>query len=76
MQEKIVLISNLLSNRLDNLVNSFNKKVIINYCQNKNVTSFWLLVTRRNDVVYYCKLEKQIEFVKKTYLMSVFSIKK
>lgn len=46
------------SNRLDNLLNSFDKKNIISCCQNRDVTSLRLSVTRWNSVVSHTKIDK------------------
>lgn len=46
------------SNRLDDLVNSFNKEDVIYHRQIKNATSPQLLGIRRNRVADYSKIEK------------------
>lgn len=59
LQKKVVPLSNMFSNRLDDFVNSFNKKDIICCHQIKNATSFQLSDTRRNKVIDHFKIEKR-----------------
>lgn len=58
MQEEIVPLSNAFSNRIDNLVNTSNKKNVISRCQTKNATSPQLLGIERNKVANYSDLKK------------------
>ena len=53
------------SNRLNNLVNSSNKKDVISYCQNKNTKNPQLLAIKKDRVAKHSKLEKQIDNAKR-----------
>lgn len=59
LQEKVVQLSNLFGSRLNDLVNSFDKKDIISYCQRTNATSPWLPTTGRNGVAGQFELRKK-----------------
>lgn len=53
-----MLISNILSNRIDNFVNSFDEEDIISHRQTKNATRSQQPSTRRNKIVVYSKREE------------------
>lgn len=55
-----MLLFNIFNNRFNDIVNSSNKKDIIN-CLKKNTTSFQLPITKRNKVFNYSKIEKKRE---------------
>ena len=66
-------LSNLFSNKLDDLINSSNKKDIINRRQNKNAINSQLLAIGRNKVINHSESKKQIEGIKKdTFDISFF----
>lgn len=67
-------LSNVISNRLHNLVNSINKEDVICDCQTKNATNLWLLGTRRNRVAGPFETEKRAS--KKNNVTGYFEIKK
>lgn len=58
-----MLLSNILKNRLDDLVDSPNKDDIINRRQSRNATRPQLLAIERNRVANYFELEEQIKDV-------------
>ena len=60
-QEEVVLLFNAFSNRLDDFVNTSNKKDVINHYQTRNATSPQLLGTRRNRVVSHFEKRKKME---------------
>lgn len=48
---------NLLSNRLDDFLNTSNEENVINHCQTKNATSLQLLNIGKNRVAGYSEIE-------------------
>lgn len=67
-------LSNMLSNRLDNLIDSSNKEDIISCCQNRNTTSPELLAIRRNKITDHFEIKEKA--TKKNRVISYFEIKK
>ena len=65
MQEEVVSLSNIFSNRFDDLVNSSNKEDVISRCQNRNLTSPQLPAIRKDRVATHSELEERIEGAKK-----------
>lgn len=59
LQEEFVLLSNIFSNRLDDLVNSFDNNNVISHHQRKNATSSQLLVIGKNRVTSHSGIEKK-----------------
>ena len=55
----MVLLSNIFSNRFDDLLNISDKKDVISRHQTRNSTRFQLLNTRRNKVAGHSKIEKE-----------------
>lgn len=53
-------LSNIFSDKLDNLVNSSGDENIISRCRKKNATSPRLLVTGRNGVASYSEIEEGV----------------
>lgn len=51
--------SNVLSNKLDDFVNTFDKEDIINCYQTRNATSPWLLNTERNRIADHSKIKEK-----------------
>ena len=75
MQKKIMQLSNKFRNRLNDLVNIFDKKNIISCYHNRNTTiSFYLLVIVRNNIADLTKVEKRA--LKKNRVASHFKIEK
>ena len=64
LQEEIVPLSNIFNNRLDDLIDSSNKKDIISYYQNRNATNSQLPATGKDRVTSYFELEERIEGVR------------
>ena len=65
LQEEVVLLSNIFSNKLDNLVDSSDKEDIISRRQNKNVTSHQLPAIGKDRVAGDSESEERIEGTKK-----------
>lgn len=59
LQEKIMLISNIFSNRLNNFSNSFKKKYVIRPYPNRTAINLWLLAIRRIRVIGYSNIEEE-----------------
>ena len=57
--KKVVLLSNMFSNRSNHLVDTFNKKDVNSYYQTRNAISLQLLITERNAVANYFEIEKE-----------------
>lgn len=74
LQEKVVPLFNVFTNRLDNFINTSNKKNVISHCQTRNVTSLWLPGTRRNKLAGYSEIEKGA--LRKNRVTSHFKIEK
>lgn len=55
----------MLSNRFDDLVDSYDEKDIISHCQNQNIMSSQLLAIEKNRVAGHFELKKQIEDAKR-----------
>lgn len=53
-----MLLSNIFSNRLIDLVSGFNKEDIISQCQIRNITSLGLFVTGRNSGTGFTKIDE------------------
>lgn len=51
-------LSNIFSNRVNHLVDSFNDKDVINCHQSKNATSLQLSATRKNRVAGHFRIEE------------------
>ncbi len=64
LQEEVVSLSNTFSNRLDDLVNSSDKKDVISRRQNRNATSSQLSAKGRDRVAGHFGLEERIEGTK------------
>ena len=62
LQEDIILLSNMFSNRLGNLVDSFDEDDIISRHQNKNATSPQLPATERDRVASHSESEERIKY--------------
>ncbi len=60
-----MLLSNIFSNRLNDLVDNSDKKDVINCCQNKNTTSPQLPATERNRVAGHSEPEERMEGAKR-----------
>ena len=58
LQKEVVLLSNMFSNRFDNLVNNSDKEDVINHCQNRNVINSQLPAIGKNKVVGHSKPEE------------------
>ena len=58
MQKVVVPLSNIFSNRLDDLINSSGNKDVISRRKRKNTTSPRLLATRRNAVAGHFGMEE------------------
>lgn len=56
-----MLLFNLFSNRLDDLVNIFNKEDIIRYYLSRNTTNPWLLTIQRNKVTNNFKIDEKMK---------------
>lgn len=52
-----MLLSNMFSNSLDDLIDSFDKENIISYCQNRDVTSPKLPIIERNSVTSHNEID-------------------
>lgn len=63
LQEKIISLLNIFSNKFDNLVNSFNKEDFNSCHKNKNATSLWLLAIKKNRITGHFKLKEKIESI-------------
>ncbi len=74
LQEEVVPLSNTFSNRLDDLVDSFDKEDVISRRRNRNATRPQLPATRTDRVVGHSEPEEQIEVQKRICLTSVFPI--
>ncbi len=57
-------LSNMFSNRFDDLVNNSDKEDIISRCQNRNATSPQLPATGRDKVASHSETEERIEDAK------------
>ncbi len=64
LQEEVVPLSNTFSNRLDDLIDSFDEEDIISRRQNRNATSPQLSATRRDRVAGHSKPEERMEGAK------------
>lgn len=58
LQKEIKPLFNIFSNRLDNLVNSYDEENIISHCQNRNATSPQLPAIEKNRVAGHSKIEE------------------
>lgn len=54
-----MLLSNLFSNKLDNLANNSDKADVISCCQTKNAISSWLPDIGRNKVANHSEIEEE-----------------
>lgn len=57
MLKELLQLSNIFSNKLDNLGNSSDMKDVISHCYSKNVTSIWLPARRKNRVANHSKID-------------------
>lgn len=53
-----MLLFNMFNNRLDDLINNFDKKDVISHCWNRNTTSSQLSATKRNIIASYFEIEE------------------
>ena len=60
LQEEVVPLSNIFSNRLDNLVNTFKEKDVISQLHIGNATSIWLPGTGRNKVASNSQIQEKV----------------
>lgn len=60
LQKKVMLLSNLFRNRLDDFVNSSDKEDVIYHCQTKNARSPWLLSTKKNRVTGHFAIKEGV----------------
>lgn len=61
------------SNRLDDLIDSFDEEDVISRCQNRDSTSPRMLATGRNKVAGHSEIDEKIEDVNKnTFDVSFF----
>lgn len=60
LQDEAGSLSNIFSNILDDLINSFYKKDIINHCQIRNATNPQLPAIGRNSVVSLAEIDNSI----------------
>ncbi len=58
-------LSNMFSNKFDDLIDSFNKEDIISHHQNRNAMNPQLLATGKNRVTTHSKLKERMEDVKR-----------
>ena len=65
MQKKVVPLSNMFNNKVDDLIDSSDKKVVISHCQSRNATSPQLPAIERDRVAGHSKPEERIEGAKK-----------
>ncbi len=65
LQEKVVPLSNMISNKLDDLVDSSNGEDVISRRQNRNVTSSQRPAIRRDRVVGHSEPEEEMEGAKR-----------
>ncbi len=65
LQEKIVPLSNMFSNKLNDLINSSDEEDVISRRRNKNATSPQLPATRRDKVAGHSKPEERMEGAKR-----------
>lgn len=61
LQKEVVLLSNMYSNSLNDIVNSFKKENVISHCQNRNTISLQLPTIKRDRVAGNFEPEKRIE---------------
>lgn len=52
-------LSNMFSNKFDNLVNSSNKEDVISNCQIKNTMSYQIFATERNKVTNHYQIDER-----------------
>lgn len=69
-----MLLSNRFNNKLDNCIDNFIKKNIINYCYNRNATSFCLLTIGENSITSLTEIEKGA--LERNRIISHFEIEK
>lgn len=60
LQKEVVQLSNIFSNKLNDLIDSFNSKNIINNCLRKNAISFQLLAIEKTQFASHFKIEKRL----------------
>lgn len=59
LQDKILLLFKISSNKLDDFVYSSHKEDLIGRCQNRNDISLWLSTIVKNKVIDHSEIEKQ-----------------